>query len=337
MKALLSKQAGGPDTLVLEEVPEPTPGPGEVLIGVRACGVNFPDALLISDQYQIKPPRPFAPGGEIAGVVERVGADVVGIEPGDRVIALPGWGGMTEKLVVNAVSCVRMPDAMSFEHGAALVATYGTVYYGLNRRARLRAGETLLVLGAGGGIGLAAVEIGHASGARVVAAASSQEKVDLALSRGAATGFVYPTGADASDGRKLAQVFKQGCGPQGADVICDAVGDVYAEPAIRAIAWGGRYLVIGFAGGQIPRLPLNLPLLKGCDVMGVLYGAHVQRDPAAARVEIEELLTLYRDGRIRPHVSGRYPLADGGAAIAKIAARGALGKLVVLCGPADGA
>jgi NADPH2:quinone reductase len=332
MKALLSKQTGGPDTLVLDEIDEPVAGPGEVLIAVRACGVNFPDALLISDRYQLKPPRPFAPGGEIAGVVEATGPGVTDLSVGDRVIALPGFGGMVQKIVVRAETCIPMPAQMPFEHGATLVATYGTVHYGLDRRAHLRAGDRLLVLGAGGGIGLAAVELGRARGAHVIAAASSQEKVELALSRGATSGFVYPAGAAASDPRQLAQVFKQGCGPEGADVICDAVGDVYAEAAIRAIAWGGRYLVIGFAGGKIPHLPLNLPLLKGCDVLGVLYGAHVQRDPAAARVEMEELLQLYRDGRIRPHVSERFPLAEGGKAIAKIAARQALGKLVVDCG-----
>jgi NADPH2:quinone reductase len=332
MKALLSTRAGGPETLELADIAEPVPGPGEVLIAVHACGVNFPDALLLADKYQLRPPRPFAPGGEIAGVVESVGPDVRGFATGDCVIALPGWGGMVEKLVVRAESCTQMPAAMPFEHGATLVATFGTVYYGLNRRARLAAGERLLVLGAGGGIGLAAVEIGRAAGAHVVAAASTQEKVDLALSRGAASGFVYPTGADAADGKALAQIFKQGCGLDGVDVICDAVGDVYAEAAIRSIRWGGRYAVIGFAGGKIPHLPLNLPLLKGCDVLGVLYGAHVQRDPAAARTEIAELLQLYAAGKIRPHVSERFALADGGKAIAKIAAREALGKLVVLCG-----
>jgi NADPH:quinone reductase len=330
MKVLLSEQPGGPETLRLADVPDPTPAPGEMVLVMHACGVNFPDALLIADKYQLKPPRPFAPGGEVAGVVESLGDEVTEFKPGDRVIAMPGWGGMAEKVIVKAATCTLMPDAMSFEHAATLVATFGTVHYGLSRRARLQPGETLLVLGAGGGIGLAAVELGRASGAHVIAAASTQEKVDLALSRGARSGFVYPVGEAATDPRKLAQVFKEGCGAKGVDVICDAIGDVYAEAAIRAIAWGGRYLVIGFAAGNIPRIPLNLPLLKGCDIMGVLYGAHAQRNPAAAREEIQELLELYGKGAIRPHISARFPLAQGGQAIAAIAARQALGKLVVV-------
>ncbi len=330
MQALLSRMPGGPGTLELADVADPTPDTGEVVVAMRACGVNFPDALLVADRYQIKPPRPFAPGGEIAGVIAAVGGDVKGLAVGDRVLAMPGWGGMATRVVAREAMCTKIPDAMPFEHAATLLATYGTVHYGLSRRARLSSGETLLVLGAGGGIGLAAVELGRARGATVIAAASSQEKVDLALSRGAASGFVYPTGPDADDSRRLAQVFKGHGGPAGFDVICDPVGDVYAEPSLRSIAWGGRYLVIGFAAGSIPRIPLNLPLLKGCDIQGVLYGAHAQRDPAGVRVEIDELFALYLKGAIRPHVSARYALAQGGQAIAAIAARQALGKLVVV-------
>ena len=330
MKALLSRQVGGPETLRLEEIADPAPGPGQVLIAMRACGLNFPDALLIRDQYQLRPPRPFAPGGEVAGIVLEVGGDVTHVRAGDRALAMPGWGGLATRVVADAAMCVKIPDAMSFEHGATLLVTYGTVHYGLSRRARIRAGESLLVLGAGGGIGLAAVELGRACGAKVIAAASTQAKVDVALSRGAAAGFVYPTGEAASDGRQLAQLFKTHCGAQGVDVVCDPVGGAYAEPALRSMAWGGRYLVIGFAAGDIPRVPLNLPLLKGCDIQGVLYGAHAQRDPAAVRVEIEELLSLYLSGAIRPHVSARFPLSQGGDAIAAIASRQALGKLVVV-------
>ncbi len=329
MKALLSRQAGGPETLTFEEIADPTPGPTQVLIAMRACGLNFPDALVIRDLYQLRPPRPFAPGGEVAGIVLDVGRDVTHVRAGDRVLAMPGWGGLATRVLADAASCVKIPDAMSFEHGATLLVTYGTVHYGLSRRARIRAGESLLVLGAGGGIGLAAVELGRACGARVIAAASTQDKVDVALSRGAAAGFVYPTGEAASDGKQLAQLFKANCGAQGVDVICDPVGGVYAEPALRSMAWGGRYLVIGFAAGDIPRIPLNLPLLKGCDIQGVLYGAHAQRDPAAVQVEIAELLALYQAGAISPHVSARYPLSRGGDAIAAIASRQALGKLVV--------
>jgi len=330
LKALLSRQVGGPETLRLEDVADPAPGPGQVLIAMRACGLNFPDALLIRDQYQLRPPRPFAPGGEVAGIVLEVGGGVTHVRAGDRALAMPGWGGLATRVVADAAMCVKIPDAMSFEHGATLLVTYGTVHYGLSRRARIRAGESLLVLGAGGGIGLAAVELGRACGAKVIAAASTQAKVDVALSRGAAAGFVYPTGEAASDGRQLAQLFKTHCGAQGVDVVCDPVGGAYAEPALRSMAWGGRYLVIGFAAGDIPRVPLNLPLLKGCDIQGVLYGAHAQRDPAAVRVEIEELLSLYLSGAIRPHVSARFPLSQGGDAIAAIASRQALGKLVVV-------
>jgi NADPH2:quinone reductase len=315
---------------VLEELPEPEPGAGEVVVAVRACGVNFPDALMIADQYQIKPPRPFAPGGEIAGVVSRIGEGVTGLAPGDRVLGMPGWGGMAEAVRLPAASCTHLPDAMSFEHAATLMATYGTVHYALSRRAKLQAGESLLVLGAAGGIGLAAVELGRARGSRVIAAVSTQQKLDLALERGASSGFVYPTGDDARDPRALAQLFKQHCGAQGVDVVLDPVGDVYAEPALRSIAWGGRYLVIGFAAGAIPKIPLNLPLLKGCDIQGALFGAHAQREPAELQEEIRELFELYARGAIRPHVSGRYALARGGLAIAEVASRRALGKLVVV-------
>jgi len=330
LKALLSRQVGGPGTLTLEDVADPAPGPGQVLLAMRACGLNFPDALLIRDQYQLRPPRPFAPGGEVAGIVLDVGDGVTHVRVGERALAMPGWGGLATRVVADAAMCVKIPDEMSFEHGATLLVTYGTVHYGLSRRARIRAGESLLVLGAGGGIGLAAVELGRACGARVIAAASTQAKVDAALACGAAAGFVYPTGDAAGDGRQLAQLFKTHCGAQGVDVVCDPVGGAYAEPALRSMAWGGRYLVIGFAAGDIPRIPLNLPLLKGCDIQGVLYGAHAQRDPAAVRVEIEELLSLYLAGAIRPYVTARFPLSQGGDAIAAIASRQALGKLVVV-------
>lgn len=330
MKALLSVRPGGPETLVLEELPEPEPGAGEVVVAMRACGVNFPDALIIADRYQIKPARPFAPGGEIAGIVRTLGAGVSGLAPGDRVLAMTGWGGMVESVRVAADACVRLPDAMSFEHGATLMATYGTVHFALSRRARLETGESLLVLGAAGGIGLAAVELGRVRGARVIAAVSTQEKLELALSRGATAGFVYPTGDDARDPKALAQLFRQHCGSQGVDVVLDPVGDVYAEPALRSVAWGGRYLVIGFAAGAIPRIPLNLPLLKGCDIQGVLFGAHAEREPTAVHEEIRELFELYAGGSIRPHVSMRYPLEQGGLAIAEVARRRALGKLVVI-------
>lgn len=328
----MSRLAGGPDTLVLESVPDPEPGEGELVLAMHACGVNFPDALVIEDRYQIKPPRPFAPGGEVAGIVLRTGARVKDFRVGDRVLGMPGWGGMAEQVKVRAEACLPIPASMSFEHAATLMATYGTVHYSLSRRAKLRAGESLLVLGAAGGIGIAAVELGRASGASVIAAVSSQAKLDFALGAGATSGFVYPSKEDSPDPKALAQLFKQHCGKDGVDVILDPVGDLYAEPALRAIAWGGRYLVVGFAGGQIPKIPLNLPLLKGCDIQGALFGAHQIREPDEVKREIGELFDLYERGAIRPRISASFPLERGAEAIRELASRRALGKLVVVAG-----
>jgi NADPH2:quinone reductase len=332
MKAMLSKRAGGPETLELAELPDPTPGPGEVVIAVKACGVNYPDSLIIEDRYQFKPQRPFAPGGEVAGPVEAVGAGVTAFKPGDRVIGSLTWGGMAEKVAVPVARCTPMPEAMPFDEASALVLTYGTSIHALKDRARLKAGETLLVLGAAGGVGLSAVELGKAFGARVIAAASSQEKVDLARRHGADAGVVYPPGPFDKDGaRALADLFKGTCGEKGADVIYDPVGGDYAEAALRAIAWEGRFLVVGFPAG-IPRLPLNLTLLKGCQVVGVFWGGFAQRDPKANAANIAELMQLYAKGAIKPVVSERYPLARAGEAIARLAGRQAMGKIVVTMG-----
>ena len=329
MKAMLSKQAGGPDTLVLDELPDPVPGAGEVLIAVKACGVNYPDVLIIEDRYQFKPPRPFAPGGEVAGVVERVGEGVAGFKPGDRVIGSCFSGGMAEKLALRAEGCIAMPAAMPFDEASALVLTYGTSIHALKDRARLRQGETLLVLGAAGGVGLSAVELGKAMGARVVAAASSEEKLALARKHGADAGVVYPAGPfDKAGARALADLFKGACGENGADVIYDPVGGDYSEAALRSIAWEGRFLVVGFPAG-IARLPLNLTLLKGCQVVGVFWGAFTRRDPAAHAANVAELMRLYARGAIRPVISERYPLARAGEAIARLASRSAMGKIVV--------
>jgi NADPH2:quinone reductase len=330
MRALLSEAPGGPATLVLrDDVPAPTPAPDEVLIRVRACGVNYPDTLMIEDKYQFRPARPFAPGGEVAGDVLAVGGAVGGFAPGDRVLALVGHGGMAEQVCAKAAKCLAMPDGMPYPEAAAFIFTYGTSYHALKQRAGLRAGDTLLVLGAAGGVGLAAVELGVAMGARVIAAASSAEKVDLARQHGAADGVVYPQGTFDRDGAKaLAELFKGACGKHGADVVYDAVGGDYAEAALRAIAWEGRFLVVGFPAG-IPRIPLNLPLLKGCQIVGIFWGAFTERDPAANAANNAELIEFYRAGRIRPHVSLRFPLADGGLAIAELSARRALGKIVV--------
>jgi NADPH2:quinone reductase len=329
MKALLSHAPGGPETLQVSALPDPVAGPGELLVRVRAAAVNYPDVLIIEDKYQFKPPRPFAPGGEIAGEVEAVGEGVEGWKAGDRLIAVPGWGGMAEKIVIPAKSAIPLPAERSFTDGAALLLTYATSIHALYDRGRLRAGQTLLVLGAAGGVGLAAVELGKARGARVIAAVSSEAKAAAARDAGADEAVVYPPGPFDRGGQKaLAQLFKDAVGPRGADVIFDPVGGDYAEPALRAIAWEGRYLVVGFPAG-IPSLPLNLTLLKSCDVCGVFWGAFAARDPRANAAHVAELFRLWEEGKIGPRVSATYSLGRGGEAIAVMAARKVIGKLVV--------
>ena len=329
MKAMLSKTVGGPDTLVFEDLPSPAAKPGHAVISVKACGVNYPDVLIIEDKYQFKPARPFAPGGEVSGVVKSLGEGVTHVKVGDRVLGNTGWGGMAEEMSLEAGRLIPIPDAMPFDEAAAFIMTYGTSYYALKDRGHLKAGETLLVLGAAGGVGLAAVELGKAMGARVIAAASSQAKVDLAIRHGADSGVVYPAGPFDKDGTKaLAGLFKDACGPNGADVIYDGVGGDYAEAALRSSAWEGRFLVIGFPAG-IPRIPLNLTLLKSCDVVGVFWGAAVARDPKAHQQNVRELFGLYAAGKIKPYVSERFPLARAADAIAHLASRKAMGKVVV--------
>jgi NADPH:quinone reductase-like Zn-dependent oxidoreductase len=332
VRALLSTAVGGPETLELADLPDPRPGPGQLLVRVRACAINYPDVLMIEDKYQFRPPRPFAPGGEIAGTVEAVGEGVSGWSVGDRLIAMIGHGGLQEKVVVSAAQAVPLPPERSFEDGSALILTYATSIHALLDRGRLKPGETLLVLGAAGGVGLAAVELGKAHGARVVAAVSSEEKAEVARRAGADLAIVYPSGPFDKDGsRALGQMFKEAVGPAGADLIYDPVGGDYAEPALRSIAWAGRYLVVGFPAG-IPRLPLNLTLLKSCDVCGVFWGAFAARDPKANAAHIETLFRLWREGKIAPKVSRTWPLEQGGEAIAHMAARRAIGKLVVTMG-----
>ncbi len=329
MRALLSRAPGGPEMLELAELPEPEPGPGQLLVKVRACAINYPDVLMIEDKYQFRPPRPFAPGGEIAGTVEAAGEGVSGWSQGDRLIAMIGHGGLQEKVLVSTAQAVPLPPERSFEEGSALILTYATSIHALLDRGRLKSGETLLVLGAAGGVGLAAVELGKAYGARVIAAVSSEEKAQAARAAGADDALIYPRGPfDKDQSKALAQQFKNAVGGNGADVIYDPVGGDYAEPALRSIAWEGRYLVVGFPAG-IPRLPLNLTLLKSCDVCGVFWGAFAARDPKANAAHIETLFRLWRDGKIAPKVSRIWPLAQGGEAIAHMAARRAVGKLVV--------
>jgi NADPH:quinone reductase-like Zn-dependent oxidoreductase len=329
MKALLSRAPGGPETLDLAELPDPVAGPGQLLVGVKACAINYPDVLIIEDRYQFKPQRPFAPGGEIAGVVEAVGEGVSGWSVGDRLIAMIGHGGLAEKVVVQAAMALPLPPERSFEEGSALILTYATSIHALLDRGRLKEGQTLLVLGAAGGVGLAAVELGKAFGARVVAAVSSEEKAAAAREAGADTVVIYPRGPFDKEGSKaLSQMFKDAVGPAGADLIYDPVGGDYAEPALRSIAWEGRYLVVGFPAG-IPKLPLNLTLLKSCDVCGVFWGAFAARDPKANAAHIQTLFRLWDEGKIAPKISRTWPLAQGGEAIAHMAARRAIGKLVV--------
>jgi len=329
LKALLSREPGGPETLQLSEVPSPEPGAGQLLVRVKACAINYPDVLIIEDKYQFKPPRPFAPGGEIAGVVEKIGAGVTGWSEGDRVIAMLGHGGLAEKVLVSAAMALRLPDGRSFDEGSALILTYATTIHALLDRGKLKQGETLLVLGAAGGVGLAAVELGKAFGARVVAAVSSQEKAEATRAAGADEVLIYPRGPfDKEQSKALAQQFKDSVGPNGADVIYDPVGGDYSEAALRAIAWEGRFLVIGFPAG-IPKLPLNLTLLKSCDVRGVFWGAFAARDPKANAAHVQTLFRLWEDGKIAPKVSRTWPLEQGGEAIAHMAARQAVGKLVV--------
>ena len=329
MRALLSHEPGGPDTLKLEEVADPRPGPGELLVRVRAAAINYPDVLIIEDRYQLKPPRPFAPGGEIAGEVEAVGEGVEGWSSGDRLIAVTGFGGLAEKVVIPAKSAFRLPEERSFEEGAALLLTYATSIHALLDRGRLQAGQTLLVLGAAGGVGLAAVELGKAYEARVIAAVSSDEKAKAALDAGADQAIVYPQGPFDKDGQKaLSQLFKEAVGPAGADVIFDPVGGDYTEAALRSIAWEGRFLVVGFPAG-IARLSLNLTLLKSCDVCGVFWGAFAARDPKANAAHVDTLFRLWRQGMISPKVSATYPLERAGEAIRAIAERRVVGKLVI--------
>ncbi|TGX50269.1 NADPH:quinone oxidoreductase family protein [Sphingomonas gei] len=329
MKALLSQAPGGPETLSVSDLPDPAPGKGQVLVAVRACAINYPDVLIIEDKYQFKPPRPFAPGGEIAGLVEAVGEGVSQFAVGDRVLGVIGHGGLAEKVAVDAARLYPLPEGRSFEEGAALLLTYATTIHALLDRGHLKAGQTLLVLGAAGGVGLSAIELGKAFGARVVAAVSSDEKAEAARSAGADETLVYPRAPfDKAQSKALAEAFKAAVGPKGADAIYDPVGGDYAEPALRAIGWEGRYLVVGFPAG-IPKLPLNLTLLKSCDVCGVFWGAFAARDPQANQAHVEHLFRLWEEGRISPRVTETFALADGGKAIARMAARQAIGKLVV--------
>ncbi|WP_422345933.1 NADPH:quinone oxidoreductase family protein [Parasphingorhabdus sp.] len=329
MKALMSTKVGGPDSLEMLEVDSPTAGKGQVVIDVKACSINYPDVLIIQDMYQFKPPRPFAPGGEVSGVISEVGEGVTGLKVGDRVASTTGHGGLVEKVAVDHNSVFKIPDNVSFEDASALILTYGTSIHALVDRGHIKEGETLLVLGASGGVGIAAVELGKAFGARVVAAVSSEEKAAFAKEAGADETVIYERAPfDKDQSKALSAQFKAAVGPNGADIIYDAVGGDYSEPAVRSIAWEGRFLVVGFPAG-IAKLPLNLTLLKSCDVCGVFWGAYAMRDPAGNRSHINRLFKLWGQGMIQPRVSEVFDFADAGKAIQKMADRGAIGKLVV--------
>jgi len=329
VKALLSHETGGPETLTLTDLPEPVPGPKELLVRVRACAINYPDVLIIEDKYQLRPERPFAPGGEIAGEVVGVGDGVGGWATGDRLIAVLGFGGLSEQVVVPAERAISLPKERSFEEGSALLMTYATAIHALIDRGSLQPGQTLLVLGAAGGVGIAAIEVGKALGARVIAAVSSDDKAQAARSAGADAALVYPSGPFDKDGlRALSQSFKEAVGPAGADVILDPVGGDYSEAALRSIAWEGRFLVVGFPAG-IARLPLNLTLLKSCDVCGVFWGGFLARDPERNAAHVEQLFRWWDEGKIAPRIGATYPLERAGEAIAALRDRRAIGKLVV--------
>ncbi len=329
MKALLSTKIGPPEQLDYADAPDPVAGEGEVVIAVKAAGVNFPDALIIEDKYQFKPERPFSPGGEVAGVIESVGPGVTNVKVGQRVIGSSGWGGYAEKIKLPAQRIMPIPDAMPFDEASAFILTYGTSYYALKDRGVLKAGETVLILGASGGVGVAAIELAKAMGARVIGAVSSEEKAAFAKECGADDTVIYPPGAFAKDQSKaLSESFKQVTGG-GADVIYDAVGGDYCEPALRAMNWNGRYLVIGFPAG-IPTPPLNLTLLKSSSIVGVFWGASVAREPKLHEGNVRDLFKLYAEGKIKPRISARYPLKDGGKAIRSLMDRKATGKVVVV-------
>ena len=323
MKAVLCRQHGLPDTLELADLPSPQPGPGQVLIQVKAAGVNFPDTLIIQNKYQFKPALPFSPGGELAGTITAVGTDVKGYEVGHNVIAFTGWGAFAEEVVADAIKLMPMPAGMPFDIAASFVMTYGTSYHALKDRAALKAGETLLVLGAAGGVGLAAVELGKALGARVIAAASSDEKLAVCREHGADETINY-TNED------LRERIKALTGGKGVDVIYDPVGGGYSEPALRSIAWRGRFLVVGFANGEIPSIALNLTLLKGCSIVGVFWGDFVKREPKSNARDLMELVGMMQAGTIKPLVSARYPLANAADALNAVMQRRVTGKIVLV-------
>jgi NADPH2:quinone reductase len=322
MKAIVCTHFGTPDELELVDVAPPTAGPGQALVKVKAAGLNFFDTLIIAGKYQHKPPFPFSPASEFSGVVEAVGSGVTDVAPGDRVIGYDGWGAAREAVAINTSRLVKMPDTLDFDRAAGLTVTYSTTLYGLRERGALKPGETLVVLGASGGVGLAAIEIGKIMGARVIACASSDEKLAFARAHGADETVNYAS-------ENLRDALKKLGGERGIDVVYDPVGGAYAEPAVRALGWEGRYLVIGFAAGEIPKLPLNLVLLKSCDIRGVLWGAWTMRDPDGQRALMADIARWGAEGKLSAHVQKAYPLAETATALKAIADRKVMGKVVL--------
>ncbi len=323
MKAVLCKEYGPPDSLVLAEVEPLKPGKGQVVISVKACGVNFPDTLIIQGKYQFKPDMPFTPGSEIAGIVKEVGEGVEHVQVGEHVIAFTGWGGFAEEVAADATKLIKMPAGMDFVTAAAFTLVYGTSHHALKDRAQIKPGETLLVLGAAGGVGLAAVELGKVMGAHVIAAASSAEKLAVCQQHGADELINYST----EDLKERVKALTRG---KGVDVIFDPLGGSYSEAALRSIAWNGRMLVIGFAAGDIPRIPLNLTLLKGSSIVGVFWGSFTEREPQRNQEHLQELLTWFAQGKLKPHISATYPLEQAADALNDIMNRKVKGKVVLV-------
>jgi NADPH2:quinone reductase len=322
MKAVLCKEYGLPGSLVYEDVPSPKPGTGQVVVSVKACGVNFPDTLIIQGKYQFKPEMPFSPGGEVAGVVKEIGEGVTRVKPGDRVIAFNTWGGFAEEMVVDADRTIAMPATMEFVPASAFVLTYGTSYHALKDRAEIKAGESLLVLGAAGGVGLAAIQLGKAMGARVIAAASSDAKLQVCRDNGADELINYGS----EDLRARVKAITAG---KGVDVVYDPVGGPYSELALRDMAWKGRFLVVGFAAGDIPKVPLNLTLLKGCSIVGVFWGSFTKNEPEKNRENNWELMAMYAAGKIKPHIHAVYPLERAAEALNEVLNKRVTGKVVL--------
>ena len=323
---MLCKAYGPPESLVVEDLPPVEPGPGEVVIRVKAAGVNFPDVLIIQNKYQIKPPLPFSPGSEVAGVVKAVGDAVTRVKPGDAVMALTAFGGFAEEVKTDERQVLPLPAGMDFATAAAFGLTYATSDHALRDRGALKAGETLLVLGAAGGVGIAAIEIGKALGARVIACASTDEKLATCRAHGADATINYAT-------EDLRERIKALTGGRGADVIYDPVGGAYTEPALRSIAWRGRLLVVGSASGDIPKIPLNLTLLKGCSIVGVYWGDFSRREPDRFAEQMRQLGRWFSDGVIKPHISAMFPLERASEALRLMAERRVTGKLVLTVAP----